>query len=129
MGTGSSVEPLQYLPAPMAFLAGVIALAIVLAREVRKLMAERNADQSSVIEQMRADVDELTKQVDELRESGLKAQRDAYEAKLAAEREHQEHRLADAREIHRLRQKLIRHGHEPDGPDDGLPGHEGSETP
>lgn len=128
MGSSSGVEPLQYLPAPLAFVAGVIALATILAREIRKVLAERNADQTDEIKALRDDVASLTEQIEDLRDRGLKRQEEVYEAQLEQERKHQDARLDLVREISRLRQKLIRAGVEPDGPDD-LDGLDGSETP
>jgi len=45
---------LQYLPAPLAFVAGVLVLLVWLSREVRKLLAERNADQTAELEREKA---------------------------------------------------------------------------
>lgn len=70
------------LPAPLAFIGGCFALAIILTREIRKLIAERNADQAEQIKALRTDVTDLTAEVERLRDQAIEEARAAHERQL-----------------------------------------------
>lgn len=90
------------LPAPLTFVAGVLALGIILAREVRKLLAEKNADQSEKLKQLSDDVEELTREVERLRDAAIADAREAHDKQLAL-----------VRDNGRLITLLVQHGIDP----------------
>lgn len=69
---------LETLPAPLAFIGGVLALLVWLTRELRGLLRERNADQAAEIKALREDVEQLTAEVERLRDDAVQDARDAH---------------------------------------------------